>query len=787
MYRNNLKTALGFLIRNKLFTFINTIGLSIALATSFIILILAINELSFDRFNKNRKRIYRVLNFDKTLNITQAGTPYVLASSLKADFPHIEKAVRLGFCGDFKLKVNDEFVSINRVITADSEIFDIFTFPLIMGTSYKNLLENPNSLILSRDLVEKLFKGEEPIGKEIIGMVNNQEYSFIITGVFENIPVNSTLRADCFVHNKWSLDRINKIFGTTDADKSWRRDFWRTWILLAEGSDTSSLNKQFRSIETKPYSQYKLQNLSSVHFNSQDVENTGMMGNMKSVKLFCLIALLIILVASINYMILSTALSTKRTKEIGVRKTFGAGIHNIRNQMLSESVLMVVLVLPVAVFLTLIALPYAGKLFQKELFIIGNNIIIYILIYILLTIIIGLSSGLYASTYLSRLKVLDVLKNTAYAGRRKNLLRSVLIIVQLVVFCSFVACVLIIRSQYQYALNKDSGYYIHDILQIDLGRDFPSYSAYLENIKSNPNIINAAGIEGGIPRVGSMYTIAGHHEKKGVQVKIEKMGVDYGFLETMGIEVIKGRSFSREYGNDLKENSTIVNETAVKQLGIKDPIGDYMDYMTIIGVVKDFNLNPINSEIPALSIDIATRKYIDNIVVHYKPGTLNAILPMLKAEWKKIAPDKPFSFSTIEDIFKESYTAEKNLILMVSIAAIFTIIIAAFGLFGLTLFVARTRTKEISIKKVFGSSEQSILYSLLFENIIMVFVATIISIPVTIHFMSGWLTNYPYKIDISWWVFLIAFVIAGSLVILTVYFHAYKVSRTNPVNALRYE
>ncbi len=294
MYRNNLKTALRFLNRNKLFTIINAVGLSIAQATSFIILLLAINELSYDRFNKNRKRIYRVLNFDNALNITQAGTPYVLASSLIEDFPQIEKAIRLSHCRDFKLKVNDEYISINDAIATDSEIFDIFTIPLIMGTSNKDLLKNPNSLVISRDLAEKLNQDEKPIGKEIIGMVNNQEYSFIITGVFENIPANSTLRAECFVHNKWSLDRINKIFGTTDADKSWRRDFWRTWILLAGGNDTSSLQKQFRSIESKRYKHLKLQELSSVHFNSDNVENTGMMGNMKNVKLFCLIALLIL-------------------------------------------------------------------------------------------------------------------------------------------------------------------------------------------------------------------------------------------------------------------------------------------------------------------------------------------------------------------------------------------------------------------------------------------------------------------------------------------------------------
>ena len=462
MLRNYFKTALRFLYKNKVFAVINGLGLSIAMATSFIILLFVINEFSYNRFNKNNKRIYRVVNFYTDFGTTQAGTPYVLASALKEDFPQIERAIRVRPCS-FKLMARNEYIAIYPVMTADSEIFDIFTFPLIMGASNEHLLDDLNSLVLSKDLAQKLFPDENPVGEEIMGMVNSEEHSFIITGVFEDIPVNSTLRAQCFINSKWSLDPINKSFGITNADESWTHDFWFTWILLTKGSDANDLEAQYESFEKKyiseqPHNHYSLQKLSDVYLKSDDVQNTGIKGNMKNVRLFSLISILIILVAAINYIILSTALSTIRAKEIGIRKTFGAGNISIRNQMLSESILIVVLILPVALILAWIALPYAGKLFQKELFIIDLNIITYSSVYVIVTILIGLSAGLYTSTYLPKLKVLEIMKNTAYTGKRKSLLRSALIIIQLVIFCSFVSSVLTIRSQYQYALNKDTGH-----------------------------------------------------------------------------------------------------------------------------------------------------------------------------------------------------------------------------------------------------------------------------------------------------------------------------------------
>jgi putative ABC transport system permease protein len=253
----------------------------------------------------------------------------------------------------------------------------------------------------------------------------------------------------------------------------------------------------------------------------------------------------------------------------------------------------------------------------------------------------------------------------------------------------------------------------------------------------------------------------------------------------MGIKILEGREFSQDFGSDLKQ-SVILNESAVKQLGITNPLGKQFFGSTIIGVVKDFNLHSIQSDIPPLMINM-TDTYIQQVAVHYRSGTLPTILPMLESEWKKAAPERPFRFTPIEDMIKNIYSSERNLSTIVSIFALFTLLIAALGLFGLTLFIARSRFKEIGIKKVFGSSESSIVYSFLINNVILVILATLISVPVTLHFMTKWLNNYAYKTDINWIVFVFSFVIAAFVVLLTVFINSYKASMTNPIEVLRHE
>jgi len=790
MLKNYLKSAIRFYKYNKVFTGINLVGLSIALSVSFIILLFVINELSYNHCHKNRKRVFRVLNYHTEFKYTEAQTPYVLSSSLKEEFPQIEKSVNIGRVQDFRLKQKGEYIDVSDAFATESDVFNIFTIPIIEGGPSQNLLEDQNALILSRELASKLFPNQDPVGEEILGSVNNEENVFIVKAVFENMPENSTFRPRCFVNKKWTVDDINKSFKTTDAEINWRRNFWTTWVLLSKDCDAKLLGNQFRAFEKKnlgenPENHYSLQNLSDVYLGSENVSNSGRMGNIRNVRLFSAIALLILVLATINYIILSTAVSSGRIKEIGVRKAFGAGNNNIKTQLFTESILLAVLVLPIALVLMKLFIPFAGRLFQTDLHIMSSNTYLYVLIYLVLTVLIGITSGIYTSAYLSRLKVLDILKNTIHLGKRKFFVRSSLIVIQLVIFCSFVAGTLSIRSQYQYALKKDLGYYNKDILIIDLGYDFKGYSAYINNIKSNPNVISAAGTMVGIPMRGFMTYLLPNFMNKDAKVQVEGLSVDYNFIKTMGITLLKGRDFSEEFGSDLTQ-SAILNETAVKRLEIPDPVGMQIGDYKIIGVVKDFNLHSIHLDIPPLEITM-TDKYITQVALHYKPGSLNSILPMLEEEWKKAAPDRPFNYSTIEDLIIDLYSSEKNLNNIVSIFVLFTLLIASLGLFGLTLFVARSRTKEIGIKKAFGSWEHAIIYSFLRANFVLVSIAALISIPITLHFLIKWLMNFAYKVNISWWEFGVAYLAATLVVLFTVFFHSYKASRISPVEALRYE
>ncbi len=789
MRKNYLKTALRFLKRNKLFAGINILGFSLALAASFIILLFVINELSYNICFKNRKQIYRILQYYTNSKSTGDETSYVLSKSIKEEFPQVKYVAPIRKLRKFSIKLKEELIPVNNAVGTDSEIFQIFGIPVVGQT--KNILADQNSIVLSRTQAQKFFPGEDPMGKELVALANDKEEVFVVKGVFDDIPVSSTFRADCFINSKWPLDQLNQKIEDENAETDWRSNFWETWLLLDKNADMASIDKQFRELEKKVYGEkdrydFSLQNLSDVYLGSQGIDSNDPQGSMKHIRIFSAIAILIIIVAAFNYIILSTAVSTGRSKEIGIRKTNGASVYSIRKQLLYESVILAMLVLPIALFLTWLGKPYAENLFQTKLLIIKSNILIYVAVYVTFTLFVGLASGLYTSSFLSRLNVIIILNNPLKAGKRKSRIRFALIVIQLIIFCSFVSSTLIIRSQYKYVLEKNPGYYNKDILFIDMGKSSPDSKAFITNIKAYPNVISAGGAIDALPMLGSMPYNIGHFQDKSKKVPIELLGVDYDFVKTMGIQVLEGRDFSRKLSDE--ETSYLLNEKAVKVLGMTDPVGKHIDIDqgTIIGVVKDFNLHSFRSDIPPLLI-VASDMYVSQVAVHYKPGTLKSLLPLIKAEWGKVAPEQPFNYKTIEDFQKEIYAEEKNLSVIISISALFSLLISSIGLFGLTLYVVKNQTKEIGIKKVFGNSEKGIVFFFLRKNFAMVVIATLLSVPPTIFVMDRWLSNFAYKTNIEWWIFALAFVIASGVITLTVMFQSYKASRINPVEALRYE
>src|SRR5664280_190697 len=406
MFKNYFQTALRFLKQNKLFAGINLFGLSIALASSFLILLYVINELSYDHCHKNRDRVFRVLNFYPDIKITGPASPYVLGTTLKEKFPQIEKTIRImPLSLTFK---TDKGSIAETAISTDSEVFNLFTMHLVEGSIKSNLLEDKTSIVISQDLARKLFGTQNAVGEKIIATTFDGDQPFTVKGVFENIPENSTFRAQCLINSRWSVDYINKKYYIKNAATSWGQDLWLTWVLLSKKCDIKSLSKQINAYTAKktsgrPASVYSFQNLSDVYLGSAEIKGSEVQGNISSVRILSALAFLILVVAAINYIILSTAISTGRTKEICVRKAFGASVDKIKNQFLSESLLLVSFVFPTALLLMWLTLPIAGNLFHTQLHIMQSNIIVYIFSYLSLVIIIGIASGFYTSSYLSRL------------------------------------------------------------------------------------------------------------------------------------------------------------------------------------------------------------------------------------------------------------------------------------------------------------------------------------------------------------------------------------------------
>lgn len=790
MFKNYLRTTLRYLKKNRLFAAINIFGLSIALAVSFIMLLYVINELSYDTCHRHRKDVYRLVTRMEEFNVTMAGSPFVLATAIRDEFPQVEYATNTRNLQGFKFKLGSDFVPNNRAVASGSEVFEIFTVNLRHTLPRNELLQDPYSIVISESLSAVLFQGEEALGQEVAAVINNQEQTLLVTGVFKDIPMNSTFRADCFLHAEWTLEPINQTFETDDAESNWEFDYWNTWLRLKPGTDPSVIEPQLRDLEEKSLGElekkhFLLQNLSDYYLGSEDIMNTWVKGSRKHIRMFILIGLLIIIIAAVNYITLATAQSTERAKEIALRKTAGAGRRIIRRQIMSESVMLVILVIPLSLLFMRLGLPLAGKLFQADLRFLGSNLVIYIPVYLLLTVVIGIASGLYSSSYLARLRVIDILENRRTSGKGKQGLRSALIVLQLMIFISFVSSTLMIRAQYRFALWLEPGYQNKNIVLVDLGMGFKEYEPYLDALMSSPMIEAAAGSMHNLPSLNSASMMIPHFQNSDLKVKVEGFSVDFGYPETMGISKAEGRYFSREFGGDLK-GSCLINQAAVEQLGITDPIGENVGGRTVIGVVEDFNLHSIHTEIPPLIIWL-TDRYIRQLAVRYVPGKLDVVLPFLEEEWNKLSPDRVFSYNLVEELNEMMYTAEKNLGTIVSISALFALLIACFGLFGLTLFVARTRTREIGIRKVFGSSESRIVSSFLKQNLVMVLIASVLSIPTTIYFISKWLDNFAYHAGLQWWAFLVAFLLAAAVVLLTVLFHSVRASRINPVEAIRYQ
>lgn len=809
MWKNYFKIAWRNLSRNKGFSAINIFGLAIGIATCLVIMLFVVDELSYDRFHEKSDRIVRVLFRGSVQGekMNEASVMPPVAHTLLAEYPEVEEATRMKDYGKPKITYGEKVFRDNSFAFADSNFFQVFTLPLIKGDP-ATALTQPNMVVISQTTAQKLFGKKDPIGQVL--HFKDFNASLQVSGVMADIPENS----------HFHFDLLASMASFPDANiNSWMVSDFHTYLVLPKGYDYKKLETKLPQVVQKymgpqlqqamgiSLAQFReagndlglyLQPLSEIHLHSEARNDLEPGGDVRYVYLFGAIALFMLLVACINFMNLSTAGASKRTKEVGVRKVLGSGKTHLVRQFLTESFLLSLLAMALALVLVIVALPFFNQLAGKQL--VFNFLSQPLLLpgMLLLTLIVGVVAGSYPAFFLSSFNPVSVLKGIKGIGTSgdKNLsLRSGLVVFQFMISIGLIIGTLVVYQQLQYIQNKEVGYEKEQVLILPevslLGNNL---EAFRQQLLQDPRVLRVS-TSGYLP-AGASYNnnfFVNPADEVTQGVKTLRYDVDEQYISTLGMKILEGRNFSIQYGADSA--SAILNETAAKALGWrKDAIGKVITHYNnegektsyrIVGIVEDFHFRSLHEPISPLVMVLGRQE--GSVIVKAKTTDMGGLVANIQEEWTKFNAEEPFTYSFLDERFNQTYKAERKMGLILGIFAGLTIFVACLGLFGLALFTAERRTKEIGIRKVLGASVQNVVVLLSKDFIKLVLVALLLASPVAWYFMQHWLQSFAYRIHISWWLFIVAGMGAILIALFTVSFHAIKAAIKNPVKNLRTE
>jgi len=791
MIKHYFKFAIRVLLKDKLYTFINLIGLSLALTCSFIIIIYLVNEYSYDSFQENGKRIYRVINHQKGFESYSPNTPFALGSALIYEIPEIQKITRLRRVS-VKVHQNDSYHSENNFVCSDPGIFEILSIPLMAG-NFDHLLIEPFTVAISEKMADKYFHNKNPIGQNLKINYKGEDIDLKIDGVFKPLPWNSSFQADFISDMRFLIDSYNKEYADINFENDWTKNRFTTLTLLKEGVNQQEIQIKMNVIAEKHLppvfeTEYLLQPFNSMYLDSDHIVNNSFRtGNKSNILLFIGIGLLIIISAGINYVILSSARSLTRLKEIGIRKVLGISKTGLVLQFQSESIIMALLAIPFAYLFTELLLPHMEFLFGKTLhFNLFQNLDI-VFLFLLLTIVVGIFSGSYISYFIISHKPIAFLSNQLQSAKGKSVLRQVLITIQLVIIIALLSATFIVYHQIHFGLNKDLGINKEGLIFMDFNPNTLDYEVFKHAVSGNPDVINVTAATFIPPTNSSASMKIPRFDDPNHEVVVEGIYTDFNFIETFGIKIISGRSFSEEYKTD-NTNSIILNESAVNALGIDNPIGEIVAGKTIIGVVKDFNIHSISHAIKPVVFYINTR-YLRVVVCKINPDKYAETTAYLSEEWSKIDDAGAFNYKSFDDALTELYLPEINLSWILIVFSVIAIIIGSLGLLGLSLFIVKQKTKEIVLRKMLGASTAQIFVMLTKYFQLQFILSFCLANPFTWFFMEKWLRNYYYTVDSVkiTWSFLLSGIISLIIVILVIGFQTYKASGISPAEVLKQE
>lgn len=798
MFKNFIKIAVRNLIKLKIYSFINISGLAIGLASIILIFLWVQDELSFDRFHKNKDNIYRIGLYFPSNSYRIAQTRPAFAHALKNAFPEIVDAVRYKQRSRLLLKNDNQVFYEDGGAVADPSFFNMFTFPFLKGDPNTALSEIDN-VVITENMALKYFKNEDPMNKLLLIDGNPMK----ITGVIEDVPEQSHLQFT-FISSIQLLARFGQNLN------SWGNCNLHTYIKFSDNiSKEEIINKSTQYLRAKTAERWGrnpkdldeivfFQPLKDIHHDS-DIRSQDdfKIGDIQYVHIFIIIAIFILVIACINYINLSTARATMRKKEIGVKKIIGSNKYQLFKQFLSESLIFSFEAYILAIILVEIFLPAFNNFVGKHLFI---SYLHWKFIFGSLTIVFftAILAGAYPAFYLSSFQPIQLFRDTTQPGLSTTAFRKILIIVQFLISIALIISTLVIYDQLNYMRNKKLGFDKDNVIYFqfrgNIGKNFESFR---NELKQNINIQGVTA-KNSLPIEGADRTTSIHWPGKtpNQEIFVEATAVDWDYIETMNLSLIAGRNFSREFSSDLK-GSFILNEEAVKQITLESPIGKpfslWRHQGTIIGVVKNVHFNSLRHSIEPqvlyLVQDMNSQEMKDYgiILIKIKEGEFNKSISYIETSWNKNNPNFPFEFHFLDTAVENQYQTEKKIGIIFYSFTLLSILIACLGLFGLISFTTEQRSKEIGVRKVLGASVPSIVGLLSKEFLKWVIWANLIAWPITWFTMNKWLQNFAYRIEISWWVFVLAGAVALVIALLTVSWQAIRAAIANPVESLRYE
>lgn len=795
MFKNHLILTLRNLGKQKIYSFITIFGLSIGLTCSMLMIAFVSYEFSYDRYNKKFENIYRIGR-----EITSAEgemreplSSAMVAPTLKQIYPEVEETVRFKDLGKVIVRYNDKKFYEDYVSYVDPSVFKIFTLPILRG-NVNTALAKPNSVVITREMAVKYFGKEDAMGK-VLKFDNKND--FIVTGVIKNIPETS--------HRK--INMLCSFASLTTQNQpdlnEWLSFNYSTYILLKNGADYKTLEAKFPRLikeyigeNTKKQQgtlKFYLMPLNKIYlYNHLDGAPPGLISKIIS---YCVLTVFILLIACINFINLSTARSSRRAKEIGLRKVIGANRIKLIKQFLSESILISLFAMVLAFFISQMLLPLFSSSLEVNLSLNPfKNFEIYIG-FISLTLITGLISGIYPAFYLSKFQPIDSLKNNVMKQKRSTL-RASLVVVQFFLSFMLICQTMVFDNQVNYIENIDTGFHKKDVVTIPVidKNIIKSFYLFKTELLKNPDIVSISS-SSSLPGFGIQRDIKIPEGFSNYEMQLmDEINVDADFINTLDIKIEKGRNFINDNKNDI-ENSIIINQLAAKKFGWSNPIGKTIEINTdseqksirrVIGVVKDFHISSLNRVIEPLFISNESEN-INHILIRVRPGRLSSAIGLIQNKWEMIYPDAPFSYDLLEPHYDLFVVILKKIADDMSFFSGIAILLACLGIFALTAFISEQRTKEIGIRKILGDTTAGILWRLNYRLLKYVLIAMVLFLPLT-YFSRDYFRQYlPYTTSIDYFLYIKGLLLVLGVALCSVFYQSFKSALANPVESLRYE